>query len=237
MFRDLDKQKNLNVDLSSGKIWTQDVEPKDIRAFLGGRGINAKILYQRIRPGIDPLGPENVLIFGTGTLTGTGAPSSGKTTVIKKVIKGLTSAAHGFYTEEEKAADKRIGFLMQTLDGRKGYLAHQDIKSDFYIRRYGVSIENIETIAVPAITPINSDIIILDEIGKMECFSQKFKKAAAKALDSPNIVVGTITFGGNDFILQVKQRSDIEIIEVTLGNRDSLPDLILRKVCECLKRS
>ena len=41
-------------------------------------------------------------------------------------------------------------------------------------------------------------IIILDEIGKMECFSDNFKKAATEALDSPNIVVGTITLRGDD---------------------------------------
>ena len=73
----------------------------------------------------------------------TGAPSSGKTTVIKKVIKNLPVPANGFYTEEEKIGDKRVGFLMRSLDGEKGYLAHQDIRSDFHIRRYGVSIENI----------------------------------------------------------------------------------------------
>ena len=160
----------------------------------------------------------------------TGAPSSGKTTVIKKVISALDFPANGFYTEEERVAGKRTGFFMKTLDGRTGYLAHQDIRSDFYIRRYGVSIENIETIAAPSIVPINSNIIILDEIGKMECFSEVFKQAATKALDSPNIVVGTITFGGDDFILGIKQRGDMEIHEVTPESRDALPDLILRRI-------
>jgi nucleoside-triphosphatase len=116
---------------------------------------------------------------------------------------------------------------MKTLDGKRGYLAHQDIESDFHIRRYGVSIENIETIAVPSIAPQGGNIIILDEIGKMECFSEVFKKAATRALDSPNIVVGTITLGGDDFILGIKQRGDMEIHEVTPENRDRLPDLIL----------
>jgi len=160
----------------------------------------------------------------------TGAPSSGKTTVIKKVIKGLRGPANGFYTEEEKVDGKRVGFLMSTLDGKTGYLAHQDIRSDFHIRRYGVSIENIETIAVPAITPVDDNIIILDEIGKMECFSESFKQAAIAALDSQNIVVGTITFGGDNFIQQVKAREDLEIHEVTPENRDSLPDLILNSI-------
>ncbi len=164
----------------------------------------------------------------------TGAPSSGKTTVIKKLIEGMNHPANGFYTEEERVDGKRVGFLMKTLDGRKGHLGHQDIKSDFHIRRYGVSIENIENIAVPSITPVKNNIIILDEIGKMECFSRAFKQAAANALDSPNIVIGTITFGGDDFIREVKKREDIEINEVTMDNRNSLPDLILRKISSLL---
>lgn len=160
----------------------------------------------------------------------TGAPSSGKTTVIKKVIASLKIPTKGFFTEEVRIGGKRVGFLMKTLDGKEGYLAHQDIKSDSHIRRYGVSIENIETIAVPSIVPIDRHIIVLDEIGKMECFSEVFKRAAIKALDSPNIVVGTITLGGDAFIQEIKSRNDIEIIEVTLKNRDSLPELIVGKI-------
>jgi nucleoside-triphosphatase len=160
----------------------------------------------------------------------TGAPSSGKTTVIKKVIEGLSVPANGFYTEEERIEGRRVGFRMSTLDGKTGYLAHQDIESPFHIRRYGVSIENIENIAAPSIAPSEKNIIILDEIGKMECFSEVFKKAAASALDSPNIVIGTITFGGSDFILEVKKREDVEITEVTSENRNELPRIILEKV-------
>lgn len=165
----------------------------------------------------------------------TGAPSSGKTTIIKKVIKLLPKPTKGFYTEEERLNDKRIGFLMHTLDGKAGYLAHQDILSEFNIRRYGVSIENIESIAVPAIMPNADQVIIIDEIGKMECFSEKFITAANLALDSPNIVIGTITLGGSDFILEVKRRTDIEIIDVTFENRDRLPEVIVKKVIEHLK--
>ncbi len=64
----------------------------------------------------------------------TGAPSSGKTTVIKKVIKALSVPANGFYTEEERIGDKRVGFIMRTLDGKNGYLAHQNITSEHHIR-------------------------------------------------------------------------------------------------------
>jgi nucleoside-triphosphatase len=164
----------------------------------------------------------------------TGAPSSGKTTVIKKIIENLNHPANGFYTEEERIDGKRVGFLMKTLDGRKGYLAHQDIKSDFYIRRYGVSIENIKNIAVPSISPVENNIIILDEIGKMECFSPAFKQATTNALKASNIVIGTITLGGDDFIREIKERKDMEVNEVTVDNRDLLPGIILRKVSNIL---
>ena len=143
--------------------------------------------------------------------------------------------ANGFYTEEERIAGKRVGFMMNTIDGKKGYLAHQDIKSDFHIRRYGISIENIDAIAVPSITPGNRNVIILDEIGKMECFSGLFRKAVIRALDSANIVIGTITLGGDDFIMKIKDRADMEMHEVTLNNRDYLPGLILKKVSELLR--
>jgi nucleoside-triphosphatase len=164
----------------------------------------------------------------------TGAPSSGKTTVIKKIVGRLTCTAKGFYTEEDKEEGRRVGFLMKTLDGRRGYLAHQSIRSPFRIRRYGVSIENIEAVAVPSIAPAEGHVIILDEIGKMECFSEVFKEAAVHALDSPCIVVGTITFGGDDFIRTVKSRGDIEVHEVTPENRDALPELIQGKISELL---
>jgi aldehyde:ferredoxin oxidoreductase len=107
MIRDLSRQKVLNVDLSSRKISTQDVKSEEIVTFLGGRGINAKILYQRIRPGIDPLGPENVLIFGTGTLTGSAAPAATRIFVTtKSPMTGLyvKSSAGGDWGAELKYA-------------------------------------------------------------------------------------------------------------------------------------
>ena len=77
---------------------------------------------------------------------------------------------------------------------------------------------------------IKSSIIILDEIGKMECFSEVFKKAALRALDSSSVVVGTITLGGDEFILGIKDRHDVEIHEVTSENRNLLPERIVRKI-------
>lgn len=84
MIRDIGSQRILNVDLSSGETWVEELPQEELLRFLGGRGVSAKMLYQRVPPGIDPLGPENILIFGPGTLTGTSAPSSGRSSVTCK---------------------------------------------------------------------------------------------------------------------------------------------------------
>jgi len=77
--------KILYIDLTREKTWTEEFDEKLGELFLGGRGINAKLLWDLIAwAGIDPLGPENVMIFGTGALTGTTAPSSGRTTITCK---------------------------------------------------------------------------------------------------------------------------------------------------------
>jgi len=84
MIREVASQRILNVDLTSNKTWVEEVPREELLRFLGGRGISAKLLYERVPGGVDPLGPENVLIVGPGTLSGTSAPSSGRTSVTCK---------------------------------------------------------------------------------------------------------------------------------------------------------
>jgi aldehyde:ferredoxin oxidoreductase len=76
--------KLLHVNLTSGKIAPKPLDEKKVLKYLGARGFNARLLWDLVPPGADPLGPENLLIFGTGTLTGTSAPTSGRTTVSSK---------------------------------------------------------------------------------------------------------------------------------------------------------
>jgi aldehyde:ferredoxin oxidoreductase len=75
------KQKVLFVNLSTGAIEKKPITEALRRKFLGGRGIDAYIVYQYTKPGIDPLGPENVLSMGAGPLVGTGMPSCSRTHV------------------------------------------------------------------------------------------------------------------------------------------------------------
>lgn len=76
--------KILHVDLTQGKTWTESIPKEMEAAFLGSRGINAKLLWDLVKPGTDPLGPGNVLIFGAGKLSGTSTPSSGRTSITCK---------------------------------------------------------------------------------------------------------------------------------------------------------
>jgi len=164
----------------------------------------------------------------------TGSPSSGKTAVIKQVIENLNVPVNGFYTEEERESNLRVGFLITTIDGKQCRLAHRDIDSVYSLIRYGVSIKNIECEAVPSIAPVDTNVIILDGIGKMQCFSKVFRRAVIKALDSSNIVIGTISPGEDNFIMKIMKRKDVEIHEVTWNNRRLLPDFILKKITNLL---
>lgn len=74
----------LDIDLSEGSIKLLETPERAVRGFLGGRGLNMLYLYSLLDPSIDPLSPENPLIFGTGLLTGTGMPNSGRFSVSAK---------------------------------------------------------------------------------------------------------------------------------------------------------
>lgn len=84
MIRPISAQKILFVDLTRREIWHESISQEEILKYLGGRGIAAKLLYETISPGLDPLSPENPLIISTGTLTGTNPPSSGRSSITTK---------------------------------------------------------------------------------------------------------------------------------------------------------
>jgi len=154
-----------------------------------------------------------------------GPPGIGKTTIIQKTIGKLFVAATGFYTREIREGSRRVGFSIITLDGKEGILAHVRAKGKFKVGRYTVNIEDIERLAVPAMTPKSpQELIVIDEVGKMECFSEAFRNALVGALDSPNTVLGTIAARGTNCIESIKRRDDLTILAINLHNRNALPD-------------
>lgn len=161
----------------------------------------------------------------------TGKPDCGKTTLIRKVLEGLTEIdSGGFYTQEIRKGKVRVGFKITTLEGKTGVLAHVDYKGRFRVGKYFVNIQDIDEIGVKSIlNSLKRDLIVIDEIGKMELFSEKFRDAVLRALDTGR-VLGTIRLGGDSFVEGIKGRDDVEIILVTLGNRDFLVDEVIRKI-------
>jgi nucleoside-triphosphatase len=153
----------------------------------------------------------------------TGPPRCGKSTLMEKIVERIDLPAIGFFTREIRAQGRRTGFSITTLDGRKGILAHKDIKGRFRVGKYGVNLEDIDSIAVPSMMPAKEDeVVVIDEIGKMECFSIKFKEALTRVLEVPNWVIGSIAQKGGAFIQGIKEREDVTVIDVTPQNRDIL---------------
>ncbi len=76
--------KILHVDLTNGRLEDEILDEKMCYDFIGGYGIGARILYSRQKAGVDPLGPDNMLGFLTGPLTGTQASFAARLTVVGK---------------------------------------------------------------------------------------------------------------------------------------------------------
>lgn len=158
----------------------------------------------------------------------TGPPRIGKSTLIERIVSRIQRPVTGFFTKEIRDGGKRVGFSIVALDGKIGVLAHQDIRGRFRVGKYGVNMEDIDRVAVPSMSPAGSDVIIvIDEIGKMECFSSLFRESLITVLDSQNPVIGSIALKGSPFIEKLKTRKDISLIEVTEKNRDELVHLPL----------
>ncbi|MFC1871106.1 aldehyde ferredoxin oxidoreductase family protein [Chloroflexota bacterium] len=74
----------MDVDLAAGKIIQRDINPEFARKFVGGMGFSCKILYDEVGADVDPLSPDNIVVFANGPLTGTAAPCSGRTEITTK---------------------------------------------------------------------------------------------------------------------------------------------------------
>jgi len=163
-----------------------------------------------------PTMPANLLL--------TGRPGVGKTTLVRRVLEELNDVpATGFYTAEIRSGGRRLGFHVVTLDGQEAVLAHVEIPGKRRVSRYGVDVATFERVALPSLIPgPPTHLIMIDEIGKMECFSRAFREAVLRALDADTPVLATIALRGDRFIEGLKAREDVELVEITPANRDDL---------------
>jgi nucleoside-triphosphatase len=164
----------------------------------------------------------------------TGLPGCGKTTVVRRVVERLQGRhLAGFYTQEIRREGRRLGFEAIGLGGRRAVLAHVELRTKKRVGRYGVDVAAFNAVVEAELRrPLrNVDLFVIDEIGKMECFSRQFVEAASALLDSAVPVLATIAAKGGGVIGQVKARPDVELFTVTAANREELPGRLVESLC------
>lgn len=169
----------------------------------------------------------------------TGLPGCGKTTAVIQIIESLNcKKVAGFYTQEIREARLRKGFSWARLDGAAGVLAHVDIKGTFRVGKYGVDIAGFEKSVVPVLDIERSDteLFVIDEIGKMECLSEKFVAAVHQLFASNKSVLATIAQKGYGLISEVKNYPGTRLFNLTHQGRDETISEILQ-ILSFLRRS
>jgi nucleoside-triphosphatase len=118
----------------------------------------------------------------------TGSPGVGKTTVLLRAVEDLKARGYkvgGMVSREVLSSGARVGFeALDVSDGRRGWLAHVNQKSGPQVGKYRVNLADLNSVGARAIADAveNSDIIVIDEIGPMELFSENFRDAARKVV-------------------------------------------------------
>jgi len=154
----------------------------------------------------------------------TGSPGSGKTTLVLRVLDLLHGKRlSGFYTEEVRGRTGRTGFRIVTLDGRTARLATAGGVGGPRVGRYGVHLAALEALCDALEPRPGVHAVVIDEIGKMECLSPAFVRAARRALTGPVPVLGTVALAGGGFIAEAKRLPAVEVITLSRENRDRLP--------------
>ena len=167
----------------------------------------------------------------------TGNPGVGKTTLIKTIAEELNEFQPvGFYTSEIREHGIRKGFELISLSGDKGILSHINIKSSYRVGKYNVNLEGFESFLDTL--PLRYDsvnLIIIDEIGKMECFSRYFIKIIREILNSSKVLLASISLKGGGLIAEIKTREDIELLELRKDNRNAIRSNVMANIHVLLK--
>jgi nucleoside-triphosphatase len=173
----------------------------------------------------------------------TGSPGVGKTTVLMKTVNALKESGYkvgGMISREIREGGTRVGFeILDLQSSKRGWLAHVNQKSGPRVGKYRVNIEDLTAIGARAILDAveNCDVIAIDEIGPMELFSEKFREAVRKALESRRLVIAIIHWKAQDVLIsEARKREDAEIITVTYENREKLHEQVAEKALRFLKQ-
>jgi nucleoside-triphosphatase len=174
----------------------------------------------------------------------TGSSGVGKSTVLARTVSALRGRAvsvGGMSSREVREGNSRLGFeIVDVANAKVGWLAHMNQQGGPQVGKYHVNLGDLESIGVQAINTAveRSDVVVIDEIGPMELFSQKFKEAAQKALESGKLVIAVVHQKVQDkLVAEAKSQADAEVFSVTTQNRETLHETVVEKATEFLKQN
>jgi nucleoside-triphosphatase len=157
-------------------------------------------------------------------------PGAGKTTAFRRLSQLLQETGapvSGFTTEEIREGGRRVRFGVESLTGERGTPAHVAFGGPPRVGRYGVDLAELERVALPA---LGGDIVLIDELGKMELASEPFRSALEELLRRPVALAATVQASRHPFTDGLKQR--LEVVRLTAANRDALPEQLARRLQE-----
>ena len=135
----------------------------------------------------------------------------------------------GFLTTEMRSKGRRLGFEIETFCGERGLLAHVDLPGPPRVGRYGVDLDEFERLALPALEA-PADVVMIDELGKMELASERFRDAVLGLFDGEQPIVATVHTFRHPFTDALKERADVTTIRLTAANRDGLPEELAQRL-------
>ncbi|HUN08549.1 MAG TPA: nucleoside-triphosphatase [Aggregatilineales bacterium] len=167
----------------------------------------------------------------------TGPPGIGKSTIVQAVIERLGNDAGGFYVRAPWVDGRRDRFELVTLSGETATLALESRASafprevDFDV--FKVNLDAVEGLAIDTleVTLTSKKVVIVDELGPMQFVSNRFKQLVWKILTDPSrLVFGTIVERPYPFADDLKKLARVQLIPVTLTNRDALPSQLMAQL-------
>jgi nucleoside-triphosphatase len=171
-----------------------------------------------------------------------GSPGVGKTTVLLKIVEALKVNGYtvgGMISREVRSDGSRVGFEIMDLIGNKtGWLAHVEQERGPQVGKYRVNMEELDGVGVNAVLQAIalSDAVVIDEIGPMELFSDKFKSTVREAAESTKLVVGIVHWKARSKLIDdIKSREDAEMYVVTFDNREKVGDAVTQEALGFLK--
>ncbi|KAF9603719.1 hypothetical protein IFM89_037482 [Coptis chinensis] len=181
----------------------------------------------------------------------TGPPGVGKTTLVMRVLESLRTShpnlkVQGFYTSEVRQGAERVGFDVVTLDGRRATLASTTNLSPESLKwpsvgKYMVDIASFESLVLPELqVKEDTDLFIIDEVGKMELFSSSFFPAVLKVLEFNTPLLASIPVPkfGRDIpgVARLRNHPGAAIFTLSPSNRDAIKKQIYDQLLELLRK-